>query len=224
MIIKRLFNSSIGNKFLVAISGLAMVLFLIAHLMGNLQIFISAHAINQYAWFLKQIPEITWAMRIGLLVMIIIHIFFTIKLTIANKKARPQAYAIKKAMKATLSSRTMAVSGLIVLSFIIFHLMHFTFLVTHPEISHSVDENGWHDVYKMVVLSFQQPHLVFFYLLALTLLFSHLHHGVQSLFHTLGLTNKNWSPLIDKGGKTLALLLYLGYISIPISILLGLVK
>lgn len=224
MIIKRLFNSSVGNKFLVALSGLAMVLFLVAHLIGNLQIFIGAHAINQYAWFLKQIPEITWAMRIGLIFMIILHIGLTIKLNIANKKARPQAYAVKQTIKASFSSRTMAVSGLIILSFIIYHLMHFTFLATHPEFSHYTDENGWHDVYKMVILSFQQPQLVFFYVLSLTLLFSHLHHGIQSLFHTLGLTNKNWTPIIDKGGKAFALLLYLGYISIPLSIFLGWVK
>jgi len=224
MIIKRLFSSSIGNKFLVAISGLAMVLFLIAHLVGNLQIFIGSHAINQYAFFLTQIPEITWVMRIGLIVMIALHIFLTIKLNMENKNARPHAYAVKKTLKASLSSRTMAISGLIVLSFIIYHLRHFTFLQTHPEISHYVDENGWHDVYKMVVMSFKEPGLVFFYVLSLTLLFSHLHHGVQSAFHTLGLTNKNWSPIIDKGGKTFALLLYLGYISIPISVLLGLVK
>ena len=118
----------------------------------------------------------------------------------------------------------MAVTGTVILAFIIFHLMHFTWRMTHPEISNGIDINGHRDVFRMVVLSFQLPELAFPYVAALTLLFLHLSHGLWSLFQSLGLLGERSLPIAKKMSCAVSLILYLAYISIPLACYFGIIR
>src|SRR5437879_234560 len=135
----RYFSASVGKKFLMAASGFVLVGFVIAHLAGNLQIFLGQEAINRYGNFLQNTTELLWPARIFLLAMVVIHIVTSIQLTLDANAARPTAYAKKDYIKASLASRTMMYTGFLVLAFIVYHLLHFTFLKVHPQYSHLTD-------------------------------------------------------------------------------------
>jgi len=137
----RLFTSSLGKKFLMAITGAGLFLFIIGHLLGNLQIFLGPEAINRYGHFLQTTPEILWPARIGLLVFVGIHIWASIALTLENWAARGTRYEVKEVVDASLASRTMIWSGLIILAFVAFHLAHFTLMIVHPEFRDLRDAN-----------------------------------------------------------------------------------
>ncbi len=209
-------KSSIGRKIIVALTGLALVLFLAGHLSGNLLIFAGQEAFDEYAEFLHTFLHGmgVWIARIGLLVCFVVHIWFTILLTKANKAARPK-YAHEATVQAPKSSRIMIWSGLTILAFVIFHILHFT-VRTDSELATLGEESPW----KMVILGFQNPLVVLFYLIAITLLCSHLSHGVASIFQTLGLRSKKTAGPIKFISKAYALVIYLGFISIPLAILL----
>src|SRR5690606_2005334 len=132
---KRTLNSSIGGKLIVAITGLGLVGFIVAHLSGNLLIFAGREALAEYAQSLRKFPALLWTMRIGLIAMAFLHVGFTIKLNLANKAARPVAYAKKRYKKATLTSRTMVLSGLMLILYTVYHLLHYTFRTTNVEIA-----------------------------------------------------------------------------------------
>jgi succinate dehydrogenase / fumarate reductase cytochrome b subunit len=214
-------RSSLGKKALMAISGLMLLLFVIGHLVGNLLVFLGPHALNDYAQHLRDLGPLLWVARIGLLAAVAIHIVTSVQLVMENRRARGQRYAVFKPQTTTLGARTMAISGLMVLAFIVYHLMHFTFRVTHPEISHAVDAMGRHDVYRMVVLSFRQPVIAIAYVWAMALLFLHLSHGVGSTLQTLGANTERTIPMAQRAGRLLAWALFIGYISIPLAITLG---
>ena len=220
--ITRLYSSSIGKKWIVGLTGLVLFAFVIGHMLGNLQIFIGQERFNEYAQTLQNLGELLWVVRIFLIATIVVHIIFTILLAIQNRRATPQKYAVTAYKRSTLASRSMMISGLIVLSFLIFHLLDFTFMKTHPEYRTLVDAKGHHDVYHMVIASFQQPGIVFFYLLGVFLLAMHLSHGAQSFVQSLGLNSKYLSHRLVVTGRTAAWLLFAGYAAIPISVLLGL--
>jgi len=152
------------------------------------------------------------------------HIITAICLSIKNRQARPQGYLKKENQTASISSRTMGITGLVILGFIIFHLMHFTWRVTHPELSNGIDSQGHRDVFRLAVLSFQRPELAFGYIAALTLLFLHLSHGLWSLFQSLGILGERTIPLAKKIACAVSFLLYLGYISIPLACYFGWVR
>lgn len=217
-------QTSIGKKVLMAATGLMLSGFIVGHLLGNLTIFFGPALINSYAYHLEEWKPVVWTARIILLVLVTIHILSAICLTIKNKKARPVPYAKKEHQTTSIGARTMAVTGTVILSFIVFHLMHFTFRVTHPELSNGVDANGHRDVYRMVVLSFQRPELAFTYIAALTLLFLHLSHGLWSMFQSVGLLGERTLPIAKKAASAVSFVLYLAYISIPLSCFLGWVK
>jgi len=217
-------RSSIGRKYIVAITGVILIGFIIGHLLGNLQIFIGPDAVNQYAVSLRNLGPLLWAVRIFLLVAVVLHIYFTIRLAIDNRAARPQAYARKDHVKATFASRTMALSGLLVLAFILYHLAHFTFLVVNPQYAELHDAQGRHDVFSMMVYGFQNPIVSTFYVIAMFLLTLHLTHGTSSFFQSLGLNDKTLTPKLAWGGRIFAWLIFAGYTSIPVAVLLGLVK
>src|SRR5262245_24188803 len=136
-------------------SGIALAGFIVGHLAGNLKIFFGPEALNSYSAFLKSLGELLWVARIGLLAMVGFHIWTAVSLTLENRAARPVAYANKTYIEASYASRTMHLSGVIVLFYIVYHLMHFTFVTVHPEFGHFTDAQGRHDVYRMVVSSFQ---------------------------------------------------------------------
>ena len=218
------FSRSTGKKYIMAISGLALIGFLLMHLLGNLQIFLGQEKMNAYSEFLKGTGELLWKARFGLLAMVIAHIVTAIQLTLENRAARPQAYQQKEFVKASYASRTMAVSGFIVLAYIVYHLMHFTFLWVHPQYSHLIDAKGRHDVYSMVVLSFQQPLIAAAYIVAMFLLATHLSHGLSSLFRSLGLAEGTCRKTLETWAPRFAWLIFLGYAAIPAAVLAGLVK
>src|SRR5882762_1494264 len=130
-IISRLFNSSLGKKYITAVSGLVLFLFVVAHLAGNLQIFLGPEAINRYGHFLQTNPELIWPARLFLLLMVGLHIWAAIKLSAENRAARPVGYAQYRPVGSSFASRTMLISGLIILVFIIYHLLHFTVQVQY---------------------------------------------------------------------------------------------
>jgi len=222
--LQRLFQSSLGKKFLMAITGVGLFVFVIGHLLGNLQIFIGPDAINRYGNFLQTTPEILWPARVGLLACVIIHIWASISLTIENRAARAQQYEVKELVKASLASRTMIWSGLIILAFVCFHLAHYTLLIVHPEFRDLHDANGLHDIYRMMVIGFSNCWVSGFYVLGIGLLCIHLSHGASAMFQSLGLKNGAYEVLIGRFAKVAAVLIFLGYISIPLAVLAGVVK
>jgi succinate dehydrogenase / fumarate reductase cytochrome b subunit len=214
--------SSIGKKFVVAVTGAAMVLFVIGHLLGNTTIFFGPDAVNSYAMHLRDLGPLLWVARIGLLAAIGLHVFFTMLLWKENQAARPQKYAVSAPMKTTVFARTMRLSGLIVLAFVAFHLAHFTWHWVQPsnaEFHTQLDGREVHNVYAMVVLGFRNPFVSIFYIFSLGLVAFHLSHGIGSLFQTLGLSNSTVRPAYETAAKALAWLLFAGYSAIPISIL-----
>ena len=217
------FNSSIGRKYVVGLTGIALILFLIAHLLGNLQIFAGPKAINDYAAFLESVPQLVWPARIGLLVMFVLHFSFALKLYLENRAARPKSYALEDTVQATVASRIMALSGTIILMFVIGHLLHFTLGIILPEYAELQDAQGRHDVYSMVIKGFQVTPIALFYVLALLLLWSHLSHGISSVFQSLGISHSK-KGVIGNLGPVLSSILIIGYVSIPLSVMFGLVK
>ena len=219
------YRSSVGRKVIVAVTGIILILFVIGHLLGNLQIFLGPDWINGYSQHLRDLGPLLWAVRAFLLIAVILHIYFTILLALENRRARPEAYVRKQNVKATFASRSMVLSGLIVLAFIIYHLAHFTVRVTDPRfalLKH--DPLNRYDVYSMMVYGFQNYYVSGFYILGLFLLALHLSHGSSSFFQSLGINNQRLAPRLALGGRIFAWLLFAGYTSIPVAILLGLIK
>ncbi|MEO5720101.1 MAG: succinate dehydrogenase cytochrome b subunit [Chthoniobacterales bacterium] len=218
-------RSSIGKKIIVALTGLVLIGFIIGHLLGNLQIFFGPEYINSYAEKLRSLGVFLWVIRAFLLVTVLLHIWFTIRLAIDNRRARPDAYKKKSYVKATLASRSMALSGLVLLSFIIFHIAHFTVRVTDPRFQLlKADPLNRYDVYSMMVYGFQSPIVSGFYVLAMFLLALHLSHGASSFFQSLGLNDKKLTPRLAALGRIFAWLMFAGYVSIPLAIFFGLIQ
>jgi len=210
---------------IVAVTGIILILFVIGHLLGNLQIFLGPDWINGYSQHLRDLGPLLWLIRLFLLITVIMHIYFTIQLAMENRRARPEPYLEKEYVKATFASRHMVMSGLIVLAFIIYHLAHFTFRKTDPRFALlDPDSLGRYDVYSMMVYGFQNIYVSGFYVLALFLLTLHLTHGSSSFFQSLGLNDKKLTPRLAIGGRVFAWLLFVGYTSIPVAVLLGLVR
>ena len=220
----RVLVSSLGKKFLMAITGLGLFVFVVGHLLGNLQIFLGPEVINRYGHFLQTTPEILWPARVGLLVFVIIHIWTSLALTLENRAARGTQYEVTEVVAASLASRTMIWSGLIVFAFVGFHLAHYTLLIVHPEFRNLQDVNGWHDIYRMMVLGFSNYWVSGFYVLGIGLLCIHLGHGGSAMFQSLGLKNEAYASAIDRFAKVAAVAIFLGYISIPLAVLAKAVK
>jgi succinate dehydrogenase / fumarate reductase, cytochrome b subunit len=218
------YQSSIGKKIVVGVTALVLILYVIGHLIGNLQIYIGQNQINAYAKFLHGLGPILWSVRAFLLAAFVIHIVATIHLAHENRLAKPQKYAVPGHQRSTLASRTMIISGLIVLCFVIYHLLQFTLHVTDPEFHHLHDSLGRPDVYRMLILGFRHPLVSLFYVLGLFLLATHLSHGFESVTQTLGINNRRISRFISTGGQTLTWLIFAGYVSIPATILLGIIR
>jgi succinate dehydrogenase / fumarate reductase cytochrome b subunit len=225
-IIANVFNSSLGKKYLMAVTGCALLFFLLGHLAGNLQIFLGPEAINRYGHFLQSNPELIWPARVVLLLCVGLHIWSAIKVSLENKAARPTAYAVYEPVGSTYASRTMLMSGIIILVFVVYHLLHYTALMravnlTGQDFAAFEDSEKRHDIFKMMVVGFSNIWVSCFYVLGIGLLCLHLSHGVSSMFQSLGWKNKAYGPCLDRGSRVIAWLLFLGYSSIPIAILLG---
>jgi succinate dehydrogenase / fumarate reductase, cytochrome b subunit len=222
------YQSSIGKKWIVALTGLVLIAYVIGHLIGNLQIFISPEQINWYGEKLHSMGRSLWVIRAFLLACFVLHIATTILLAIQNRKARPERYAVKKEIRTTAAARTMLVSGLILLCFVIFHLLQFTIKpanlpgnISFPSFTKA---DGHTDIYVMLVTSFSNPFTTFFYIVGMFLLCMHLSHGFSSFFQTLGLNSKKVAHTLETGGTVLAWLIFAGYASIVVSVCLGILK
>lgn len=239
----------------MAISGLLLSLFVLGHLVGNLQIFADPYFINSYAYKLHNLPYgLLWVIRFGLLAVVAVHVWTSIVLTLENRKARPQSYDKDATAEASLSSRTMRVSGIIVLLFLIFHLAHYTVKnvpgheygkaiqikdVTYeakvplklPESKGGAvlktptgeDKYGY-DVHTMMIAGFSHLWITGIYLVAVFLLCNHLSHGVSSMFQSLGMRNSGSRKSLDLFARIYGIGLFLGYSSIPVAVLLGIIK
>lgn len=209
-------HSTIGKKIFVALTGVAMVGFLAGHLAGNLQLFQGPIKFNAYAHFLHANPGLIWGTRTVMLASILIHILFTVQLRRRSRASRPIGYVQQEMMKATPMSRFMIWSGAFLGFYIIYHLLHFTTGTLHP---HFIEG----DVYANVVYGFSNIGVSAIYILAMISLGFHLHHGIWSVFQTLGLNHPNYNCMRRVFASVVSIGISVGFISIPVAVLLGVV-
>ncbi len=212
-------GSTVGKKVVMAATGIILFGFVLAHALGNLQLYQGREAINAYGAFLHGFIHGAglWVFRSVLFVAVVGHVWAAASLTMANNAARPVGYRMWKAQASTYASRTMRVSGVIILFFILFHLAHFTTGQAHPSFVPG-------DVYRNVVIGFQNPVAAGFYIVANILLGTHLRHGVWSMLQTLGLNHPRYNGLRKSAATAFALAVTLINVSFPVAVLAGLVR
>jgi len=211
-------------------TGVLLFLFVVGHLVGNLQIFGPPDLINHYAHFLQSKPLMVWGARIGLLALVALHVTTAVQLSAANKAARPVDYSGGAAYGSTWQSRYMLMSGLVIAAFIVYHLAHFTALLPgingvgdFRHLETELQGEKVHDVYAMMILGFQVWWVALFYIIAQALLFIHLSHGLGSAFQSFGLRDHVWWPRIQFLTKAASIAIFIGYTLIPASIFLRVV-
>lgn len=218
----RVAQSSIGAKWVMAVTGTLFVLWLILHLVGNLQVFKGAEVYNGYAAFLANEPVLLWGQRGLLLIVVVLHVAAGLRLAYLNRQARPERYAAGyRYRRATWITRTMMYTGLLLLAFILFHLAHFTFGWVFPSEFKQLSAAGIPDVHRMMTTSFQNGGIVAIYVFGMALLALHLSHGIWSAVQTYGLNGKRWTPFALNLGRVLAIVIALAFAAMPIAILAG---
>jgi len=215
----RFWQTTVGKKAIMAVTGFILFGFVCGHLLGNLQVFLPPEKLNHYAALLKSLPALLWGTRITLLVAGGLHIWSSFQLWLLQREARPINYIKKANLNSTYASRTMLWSGPIIAAFVIFHLLQFTFGAVHP--GAPFDE---HNVYNNVVTGFQVWPVSLFYIIAMIMLCYHLYHGLWSMFQSLGFSHPVYTPWLQLFAKVVAILIAVGYISIPVAILAGFIK
>ena len=213
-----LYQSAIGKKYIVAITGAVLFAFTIGHMLGNLQIYLpnAEEALMAYAKLLHASDELLWVVRIALLTCFVLHVATIAQLYNINRAARPQAYVKKTPTISSFASRTMYFSGPILFFFVLYHLSHLTTGATHPDF---VEMNPYHNL----VAGFRQPLASLFYIIAMSMLGLHLTHGVWSMFQTVGLGHPRYRAILRSFATTAAAVISLGNISIPVCVLLGII-
>jgi succinate dehydrogenase / fumarate reductase cytochrome b subunit len=209
-------SSSIGKKAVMAVTGIALFGFVVAHMAGNLQIFLGREAMNAYAVALREILHGAglWIARTGLLVAVVLHIWAATSLTLMNRAARPVGYRQRDDLASSYASRTMRWSGVIVALFVVYHLMHLTWGNAHPDFREG-------DVYHNFIVGFQQPVVSLFYIAAMICLGLHMQHGVWSMLQTLGLNHPRYNRLRRAFAVVVTLAVVLGNIAFPLAVLTG---
>jgi succinate dehydrogenase / fumarate reductase cytochrome b subunit len=254
--------SSLGKKYIMALTGLVLVGFAAGHMVGNLQMFLHPDWINEYAYKLQHLPYgLLWVVRLVLLACVVAHVLTAVLLVVENHRARPEKYVARDQLQASFASRTMRYSGVILLAFIVFHILHFTVQSVHPEFKglearlqgvesgHGYMESRtlWgvydklsshgefpdsntlvvHDVHTMVRLGFSTKYwygaVPVFYILSMGLLCFHLSHGISSMFQSMGLRNAVWRKRLDRAALVIALVVFVGFASLPLAGLLGMI-
>ena len=208
--------STIGQKVVMAVTGAILFGFVLGHLAGNLLLYQGPDAINAYGHELRTFlhgAALPLA-RVTLLLAVVLHIWAACSLTVRNVQARPHGYRQLASQASTYASRTMRWSGVIVLAFVVYHLMHFTFGNVHPSFVEG-------DVYHNVVAGFRVWPVALFYVFAMVLLGLHLNHGVWSMFQSIGVNHPRYTPMLKKLAAYSSILLVLGFISIPIAVATG---
>jgi succinate dehydrogenase / fumarate reductase cytochrome b subunit len=210
-------DTTVGKKLVMALTGVILLAFIVAHMAGNLLIFAGPDALNAYAAALKRIPEALWLVRLILLTTLVLHVLYAAQLTIINWRARPGLALGRRDLETNYAARTMIVSGPLVLLYVVYHLLMFTFLTTGPGFSPT-------DVYANVVAAFHAPAIAGLYITAMLILGVHLYHGLWSMLHTAGFSRPRyhrWRRII---APIVAVAITLGYILIPVSILSGVLR
>jgi succinate dehydrogenase / fumarate reductase cytochrome b subunit len=228
-IVARLFGSTLGKKYIMAATGLAMCMFVTGHMIGNLQLFLGPEALNRYAHFLQSLGELLWVVRLSLLGMVALHVWSALSLSVENKAARPVEYGHgKQPFGSSMASRTMLGGGAIIALFIVFHILHYTVCAQAVnfigvDFKNLLDAGGNQDVFAMVVYGFgcKAWYVSLFYILAVGCLALHLSHGISAMCQSLGLRSHAWWPAISNAAKIWAVVLFLGYAVVPAAVLAG---
>jgi len=218
------YRSALGKKAVMALTGLVFWGFVLGHMVGNLKLFLGAEAINHYAEFLREVGEplvprgtLLWIARLVLIASLVLHVHAAVALTALNRRARPQGYSKHAMQNSSFAARTMRWSGFALLGFVVYHLMHFTFGNAHPDFVPG-------DVYHNLVVGFSSGLVVAVYVVAMILLGMHLVHGLWSLFQSLGWNHPRYNPWRRVFAVVFALVITLGFIAVPASIAIGLVR
>jgi succinate dehydrogenase / fumarate reductase, cytochrome b subunit len=216
-------TNSVVKKAVMAVSGIIMLLYLVAHVVGNLKVFAGRESFNSYSEWIRTVGEpavphqtVLTIVRIVLLVAVIAHFWAAVSLWRQAKRARPQAYVTKKSVAQSYASRTMRWGGVIVLLFIIYHILDLTVGTVNPD-------GGDTTPYDRLVASFQNPFITAFYVLALILLGMHLRHGIWSATQTLGQSNRRRERTVSAFALVFSTVLIAGFLIVPFSVLFGLV-
>ncbi len=212
-------GSTIGRKVAMAVTGLVLFGFVIGHMVGNLQLYLGPDALNEYAVWLREILHGAglWIARGGLLASAVLHIWAATSLTLESRRARDVGYRRWAPEESTYASRTMRWGGVIILLFVVFHLLDFTFGSANPDFRP-------HDVYHNVVASFRRVPVSVAYMVAMVALGFHLRHGAWSMLRTLGLAHPRYTAWAKHGALGFALVVTAGNLSFPIAVLAGLVR
>lgn len=214
-------RSSVGAKVIMSLTGIALWAFVIVHLIGNLQIFSEPEAINSYGVWLRSLGHgsLVWLARAGLALAFVVHIFFGIRLAVKNRAARPRSYQGQKMLRTNVAATSMAVTGTLLLVYLVFHLAHTTWGWVLPDfytMTTLKDGTPAHDIYAMMSRGFQKPWLVIVYLAGQVILLSHLIHGTASLWQSIGFHHVVWTPVLSIGGRALAALIVVLNIAMPL--------
>ncbi|MEW5878583.1 MAG: succinate dehydrogenase cytochrome b subunit [Acidobacteriota bacterium] len=211
------YSTTVGKKLVMAVTGLILAVFVLGHMAGNLQIYQGPEKLNHYAQLLRVSMPLLWTVRLILLVSVVLHIVAAVQVTLQNWRSRPQKYAVSAYQEADIASRTMIWGGLVVAAFVVYHLLHLTFGTAHGDFKPG-------DVYHNVVSGFQVPLVSLFYILANIFLALHLYHGMWSWFQTLGFSHPKYNRARRVFATVYAVVIAVGNISIPVSVLAGWVK
>ncbi len=219
----KFYEASLGKKVVMAVTGCILFLFVIGHMLGNLQIYIGADQLNAYGAKLRSLGPVLWAIRLFLLATVVIHLVSAVQLWLMNRRARPTRYVKQGWVQASFASRTMIVSGPILAGFIIYHLLHFT---TGHALAGGLSllEDGHIDVYANVVKGFSFWPASLIYIFSMVVLGYHLSHGVWSMFQSVGVNHPKYMPIIKHFAFWATLIICVGNISIPLSVMLGIVS
>jgi succinate dehydrogenase / fumarate reductase cytochrome b subunit len=212
-----LWRSNVGKKALMAVSGLVLFLYVFFHMLGNLQVYAGPEQINGYARLLHVSPQALWTVRVILLAALLVHVVAGVQLWFRARGARPVAYAEHRAEDSSVASRTMIWSGILIFAFVIYHLLDLTVGVVHPGFREG-------DVFHNLLVSFGQVTGVVAYLVAMVALGFHLWHGVYSMFRSVGLLNTRINPTVQRFAAGISVIVTLGFASIPLAVIVGLVS
>lgn len=215
--LRNFWDSTIGKKIVMAVTGLIGVGFVIGHMLGNLLVFQGAQAFNDYAHFLRSTGGALWAARAVLLVAVILHVIAALQLTRRANAARPVGYARREPQVSTLAARSIRWGGVLLLVFIVYHILHLTLGTVHPEFLEG-------DVYRNVLVAFRNPFVVAFYVLAMAALALHLYHGAWSSMRTLGAYRPDVHPLRRRLPVLIAIVVAVGFAITPLAVLFGVVR
>ncbi len=221
-----MYRTSIGKKMLMAGSGLFILLWLIGHMLGNLKVWLNQKEFDSYAEFLRRLGEpifphtvLLWIIRVALTVAFVVHVYLAIDLSVRNRRARQVRYVHPGHVQADVPAVTMRWGGLALGLFVIFHLANFTWGWIHP---------GYRfvrgAVYANVVGNFNQWWLVAIYVAAMVALALHIYHGTWSMFQTFGANSRRWDRLIRRSATAMAVVMFVGFVSVPIGVLVGAIQ